>query len=170
MPTKPSTVPDGYTTVTPWIIVRGAAKFLDYLKDVLDAQEIARMAGPDGSIVHAETRIGDAIVMVFDAGKDWPETHQFLRLYVEDADAVYKRALDHGSRSITEVTELGFGDRVGRFADPWDNVWWVQERVEELDEAEAGGRMGDPKYATAMSYVMDTLNDEMRRRAAEPTS
>src|SRR5207253_1248787 len=104
----------------------------------------------DGTIGHAEARIGNAIVMVFDAGEGWPDTPQFLRLYVDDAKAVHARAVAGGCRSVTEVTELAFGDQVGRFADPWDNVWWVQERLEALTLMEMGQRMAEPRYAEGM--------------------
>ena len=87
---KARPTPDGYTTVTPWIIVRGAARFLDFIKAALGAEELARVYEQDGGgIAHAEARIGDAIVMVFDPSEDWPDTPQFLRLYVEDASATY---------------------------------------------------------------------------------
>jgi uncharacterized glyoxalase superfamily protein PhnB len=162
---EPAKIPEGYTTVTPWIIVRGAAEFIDFLKQAFEAEEIGRLSGPDGSIVHAEVRIGTAIVMVFDTREGWPETHQFLRLYVEDAPAMIERALAAGGRLVTTLTDLGFGDRVGRFADPWDNLWWVQERMEDVGAEEAGRRMQMPAYAEAMGYVMQSLDDEMKRRA-----
>jgi PhnB protein len=164
MAQKPAPVPDGYTTVTPWIIVRGASDFIDFLKRVLDAEELGRLNGPDGSILHAELRIGTAIVMVFDTREGWAETHQCLRLYVEDAPAVLERALSAGSRLVTRVTELGFGDRVGRFADPWGNLWWVQERLEVLDLEEMGRRMQLPEYVDAMAYLEQSLDEEMKSR------
>lgn len=164
---KAQSTPDGYTTVTPWIIVRGAAKFLDFVKEALAAEELARVYDHDGGIGHAEARIGDAIVMVFDSSADWPDTPQFLRLYVEDANATYARALAAGARPITEVTELGFGDRVGRFADPWNNIWWVQERLEAISPEEMARRMEEPKYVEAMRYVQDTLRAEMRLRGKQ---
>jgi PhnB protein len=161
---KIQAIPDGYTAVTPWIIVKGAARFLDFIKEVFGAEELARVYNQDGSIGHAEARIGDAIVMMFDSGEDWPDTPQFLRLYVDDANAVFARALAAGSRSVTEVTELGFGDQVGRFADPWNNIWWVQERLDAPSLEEMGKRMEEPRYADAMRYVQESLGDEMRRR------
>jgi uncharacterized glyoxalase superfamily protein PhnB len=143
------------------------AKFLDFVKEALAAEELARVYDHDGGIGHAEARIDDAIVMVFDSSADWPDTPQFLRLYVEDANATYARALAAGARPITEVTELGFGDRVGRFADPWNNIWWVQEHLEAISLEEMARRMEEPKYVEAMRYVQDTLRAEMRLRGKQ---
>ncbi|MGP4010835.1 VOC family protein [Streptomyces sp. 4N124] len=120
MTVKP--IPDGYHTVTPWIISRDTAGLIDYLKEAFDAEEIARVVGDDGRIGHAEVRIGDSIVMPFDAPPHWPPTPAFLRLYVEDADAAHRRAVAVGGTSVTEVTHLFFGDRVGRVRDPLGNL------------------------------------------------
>ena len=128
------------------------------------AEEIARLTGPDGLIGHAELRIGTAIVMLFDSREGWPEVNQFLRLYVEDAPAVIGRAVGVGGRVVTEISDLGFGDRVGRIADPWGNLWWVQERIEAIGVEEMGRRMAMPVYAEAMAYVQHSLDDEMRSR------
>jgi uncharacterized glyoxalase superfamily protein PhnB len=98
------------------------------VKEAFDAEELARVHVEDGSIGHAEVRIGDSVVMMFDTKADWPETPCFLRLYVEDCDAVYQQALKAGATSVTEVTYLFFGDRVGRARDPFGNLWWIQIR------------------------------------------
>jgi PhnB protein len=127
-------------------------------------EELARIYNPDGTIGHAEAKIGDAIVMVFDSYQGWPETPQFLRLYVEDAQATYDRMIRTGCRPVTDPTSLAWGDKVGRVADPWDNIWWVQERVEDVSEAEMDTRWTDPDYAEAIAYVQRSLDDEMRRR------
>ncbi|WP_327714772.1 VOC family protein [Streptomyces sp. NBC_00490] len=146
-------IPDGYHTVTPWIISRDTAGLIDYLKAAFDAEEIARVVGDDGRIGHAEVRIGDSIVMPFDAPPHWPPTPAFLRLYVEDADAAHRRAVAAGGTSVTEVTHLFFGDRVGRVRDPLGNLWWLQTRVEDVSTEEMERRLSDPKWAEAMAYV-----------------
>ncbi|GAA2767007.1 Dot/Icm type IV secretion system effector PhnB [Streptomyces paradoxus] len=146
-------IPDGYHTVTPWIISRDTAGLIDYLKEAFDAEEIARVVGEDGRIGHAEVRIGDSIVMPFDAPPDWPPTPAFLRLYVEDADAAHRRAVAAGGTSVTEVTHLFFGDRIGRVRDPLGNLWWLQTRVEDVSPEEMERRLHDPKWTEAMAYV-----------------
>ena len=109
---------EGYTAVTPWIISRDTAGLLDFLGRAFGAEEVTRVPNPDGGIGHAEMRIGDAAVMLFDAPKGWPDTPSFLRLYVEDADALYARAIAAGAAPISDVTGLAFGDRVGRVPRP----------------------------------------------------
>jgi uncharacterized glyoxalase superfamily protein PhnB len=154
-------IPEGYTTVTPWIIVRGADQLLDYLKAAFGAEEIGRVYNADGTIGHAEARIGNAIVMMFDAKADWKPTPAYMRLYVEDGDAVYQRALAAGGTAVTEMTELAFGDRVGRVRDPFGNIWWIQERLEDVTPEEMGRRFQEQRYMDAMLYLQESLNREL---------
>jgi uncharacterized glyoxalase superfamily protein PhnB len=165
MAVKP--VPEGYTTVTPWIISRDTARLIDYQKEAFGAEEIARLTGADGRIEHAEVRIGDAMVMMFDARPDWPPTPAFLRLYVADADAVHRRAVVAGGTSVTEVTHLFFGDRVGRIRDPLGNLWWIQARIEDIGPQEMERRLSDPVFTKAMEYVQSA--DFFEMRAAAPS-
>jgi PhnB protein len=154
---KVDPIPEGYTAVTPWIISRDTASLLEFVTEAFDAKELGRVVGEDGSIAHAEFRIGDAIVMAFDAKPDWPDTPAFLRLYVEDADATHRRALSAGATSVTEVTHLFWGDRVGRVRDPFGNLWWIQTRVEDVDEAEMARRTSDPEWLERLLYVQRSL-------------
>ena len=133
-------VPEGYSTVTPWIISGGMAGLIEFVERAFGADEIARVHNQDGSIGHAEFRIGDSVVMAFDAMEEWPDTPSFLRLYVEDADEAYRRALEAGATSVTGVTHLFWGDRVGRVRDPFGNLWWIQARAEESLDREFGNR------------------------------
>ncbi|MEU8139228.1 VOC family protein [Streptodolium elevatio] len=145
--------PEGYTAVTPWIISRDTAGLLAWMAEAFGAEEIGRFVGPDGSIGHAETRVGDAIVMAFDAPPDWAPTPAFLRLYVEDAHAVHAAAVEAGGVSVTEVTHLFFGDLVGRVRDPFGNLWWIQTHIEDVTEEEVARRLSDPVFTEAMAYV-----------------
>ncbi len=146
-------IPEGYTAVTPWIISRDTARLLAFVEAAFGAEELARIPNEDGSIGHAEFRIGDAIVMGFDARPDWPDTPAFLRLYVDDGDAVHRRALAAGATSVTEMTEMPWGDRVGRVRDPLGNLWWIQTRIEEVGEDWMTARAREPTYVEAMRYV-----------------
>jgi PhnB protein len=155
-PVKPvpvNPIPDGYHSVTPWMISRDAAGLIDFLREAFDAVELARLQGEDGSIEHAEVRIGDSVVMMFDAKPDWPDTPAFLRLYVPDCDAVFRQAVAAGATPVTEVTELFFGDRVGRLRDRFGNLYWLQTRVADLDQDELVRRMERPEFVEAMEYV-----------------
>jgi len=147
------TIPDGYTAVTPWLISTDTAAELEFIRVAFDGEEIARVVGEDGRIGHAETRIGDAIVLLFDRPDGWPATPCFLRVYVADADETFRRAQAAGAVAVTEPTELFWGDKVGRVRDPLGNLWWIQQRVAELTPAEVEERAARPEFAAAMEYV-----------------
>lgn len=146
-------IPAGYTTVTPWIVTPDTAALIAFARRAFDAEEIACLRGPDGKVHHAELRIGDAIVMAFDSAPGWPPTPALLRLYVEDGDATHRRAVAAGAVSVTEMTELFFGARVGRVRDPLGNLWWIQEHLEDLDHQELMRREALPRYREGMAYV-----------------
>jgi PhnB protein len=143
-------VPEGYHTVTPFVIVKGAARFLTFMRDAFGAEEMGRVEDGSGAIGHAEARIGDSVVMTFDAKEGWPPTPSFLRLYVEDGDAVFEQALRSGATPVTAMADMPWGDRAGRVRDPLGNLWWIMTRVEDLDEAEIARRYGEPRYADAL--------------------
>ncbi|MGP3957371.1 VOC family protein [Nonomuraea sp. 3N208] len=151
MTVKP--IPEGYTTVTPWLISHDTAGLIDWIKSAFDAVELGRVTDDQGRIGHAEVRIADAIVMLFDANPDWPPTPGFLRLYVPDAHATHRRAVEAGGTSVTEVTHLAFGDLVGRVRDPFGNLWWIQTHIEDLTPEELTRRWSDPEFTKAMEYV-----------------
>jgi uncharacterized glyoxalase superfamily protein PhnB len=161
---RDSAAPPGYRAVTPWIISISTARLIDFTKAAFDAQELGRVPRPDGSIGHAEVRIGDSVVMMFDALDGWPDTPAFLRLYVPDADTAYQRALAAGAIPVTAVTALFFGDRVGRVRDPLGNIWWIQSHAEDVDPSEMEQRSQDPAAARALRYVETSLDTAMRQQ------
>ena len=147
--------PEGYHTVTPFVIATSAAAFLDFMAEAFDAKEIARVVGDDGAIGHAETRIGDSVVMTFDAKEGWPQTPAFLRLYVADCTATYEQALAAGAASVTRPTDMPWGDRVARVRDPLGNLWWLMTRMENLSPEEMERRAGEQQHIDAMAYVQN---------------
>jgi uncharacterized glyoxalase superfamily protein PhnB len=155
-------IPDGYTAVTPWIIGDDTAGLMEFLKEAFGAEEEGLINGPDGRITHAEMRIGNAMVLMFDAPAGWPPTPAFLRLYVEDADATLLACIKAGATMITKQTPLAFGDRVGRVRDPFGNVYWLQQRVENIGGEEMLRRWDSPKWAEAMAYVQSSLKKAVR--------
>jgi PhnB protein len=156
-------VPAGYHTVTPWIIARGAGELIDFLKEAFSAEELARVYVGENHIGHAEVRIGDSVVMLFDANPGWPDTPGFMRLFVADGDAVLERALRAGATLVTPMADHSFGDRVGRVRDPKGNVWWIQTHVRDVSLE----RMQSPTPAEqqAMHDAMTTLDRELSARA-----
>lgn len=145
-------VPNGYHTVTPWMIsAGGTARLIDFVVGVFDATELSRME-VGGVIGHAEVQIGDSVVMMFDR-PGWAPTPAFLRLYVADDAEVLRRAVDRGATVVTEPTELFWGDRVSRFRDPAGHLWWIHQRVAEPGPDELDRRLHDPGFISAMEYV-----------------
>lgn len=116
MAVKP--IPEGYHSVTPYLIVEGAAELLDFLREAFGAEQRVRMDTPDGSVAHAEVTIGDSVVMLADASEQWPANPGALHLYVEDCDTVYRRALEAGATEIQAPRDEFYGDRSGCVRDP----------------------------------------------------
>ena len=152
--------------MTPWVISSDTARLIEFTEAAFGGRELGRVPGPHGGIGHAEVRIGDSVVMMFDAWPGWPDTPAFLRLYVADADETYARALAAGATPVTEVTGLFFGDRVGRVRDPLGNLWWIQAHVEDVDPSELARRPQDPAAVGALRYVETSLDTAMREREA----
>ncbi len=124
--------PDGYSTVSPYLIAPGAQRVIDFLKRTFGARERRRYDMPDGSIMHAEVQIGDTVIMLGDAGSNWPAVPAHLHVYVEDVDSVYERALKAGGVSVQAPQRKGEDpDRRGGVKDPAGNTWWIATQMAE---------------------------------------
>ncbi|MGE5647704.1 MAG: VOC family protein [Acidobacteriota bacterium] len=130
MAVKP--IPEGFHTVTPYLFVSGAAKLIDFMKQAFGAKEVERMPTPDGAIMHAQVKIGDSIIMLGDARDQWAPMPTSLYLYVNDTDAVYKRALQAGGTSLREPADEFYGDRSAGVKDPTGNMWWLATHIEDV--------------------------------------
>lgn len=146
MAAKP--IPDGYHTVTPYLIVKGAPRAIEFYKKAFGATEVMRMAQPDGRIGHAEVRVGDSAVMLAD---EFPEmgivspatlggTPVTLLIYVEDVDARFAEAVAAGATVKRPVVDQFYGDRSGTLADPFGHVWTIATHKEELSPEEMDRR------------------------------
>ncbi len=123
--------PTGYNTVSAYLIVAGAQRVIDFLDRAFGAKALRRYDMPDGTIMHAEVRIDDTVVMMGDGGPEWPPFSSFLHVYVPDVDATYARALDAGGVSVQEpVQRKGDPDKRGGVKDPAGNTWWISTQVE----------------------------------------
>jgi PhnB protein len=123
--------PKGYTSISPYIMVAGAQRLIDFLKRAFGATELRRYDMPDGTVMHAELRIDDTVVMLADAGGNWPAFPVWLHLYLPDVDAAYRRALEAGGVSVQEPARReGEPDRRGGVKDPAGNTWWISTQVE----------------------------------------
>jgi PhnB protein len=159
----PETTTHGYSAAAPWIINRDTRQLIEFLKSAFGAEELGRMEDPEGAIVHAEMRINGGVVVLFDRPKGTIATPAFIRVFVDDAEAAFDNALSNGAREITRPTMLAFGDKVGRVRDPLGNIWWLQERVEDVSPAERQKRWSDPEWGERMGYVQKTLADALKR-------
>lgn len=128
--------PKGYHSVTPYLVVDGAAELIEFLKKSLDAAEERRMTTPDGKIRHAEVRIGDALVMLSDATDQYPAYRALLQIYVPDVDATYQQALDSGAKSLREPADQFYGDRTAGVEDASGCSWWLATHIEDLTDEE----------------------------------
>jgi len=134
-------IPEGYHTVTPHLVVRGAAKQIDFLKQAFGAEEKGRSPGPNGELMHAVVKIGDSMVMMSDAMGQVEPRPMVLFLYVEDSDAVYRRALQAGATTVMELKDQFWGDRAGAVQDAFGNVWWIGTHVEDVSMEELQRRL-----------------------------
>lgn len=118
--------PDGYQSVSPYLMVPDAQRTIDFLKLVFDAIELRRFDGSDGRVLHAEVRVDDTVVMFADATPEYPAFPAWMHVYVPDVDDTYRRALAAGGVSVQEPTEReGDPDRRGGVKDPAGNIWWI---------------------------------------------
>ena len=137
-------IPDGYTAITPYLIVENAAGFIDFLASAFGAAERLRVPMPQGGIGHAEVEIGGAVLMLADAAPPaFPPTSSLIHLYVTDVDSVYAQALQAGAVSEEAPSDMFYGDRLGRITDPFGNHWSIATHIEDLTPDELATRLAD---------------------------
>jgi PhnB protein len=149
MPTNVKPIPDGYHSVTPYLIIKGAAEAIDFYKQAFAATELFRMQQPDGKIGHAEIKIGDSPIMLADEhpemGHVSPKTlggsPVSILLYVEDVDAVFKQAITAGAHEKMPVEDKFYGDRGGSLTDPFGHIWHIATHTEDVTPEEMEKRM-----------------------------
>lgn len=149
MTVKP--IPDGYHSVTPYLIVDGAAAAIDFYKNVFGATEMMQLPGPGGKVMHAEIKIGDSIVMLAD---EFPDMNiqgpaaiggspVGICLYVEDVDATFSQAVDAGATIERPLQDQFYGDRSGTVVDPFGHKWTICSHIEDLTPEEIQKRMAE---------------------------
>lgn len=148
-------IPEGYNSITPYLIIKGAAEAIEYYKNVFGATEVMRMAQPDGRIGHAELKIGNSHIMLAD---EFPEMEHrgplslgsspvSILLYVEDVDAIVDRAVTAGAKILKPVQDQFYGDRSGFIQDPFGHLWGVATHKEDVSPQEMEERMKKLKPA-----------------------
>lgn len=151
MATKKQAIPEGYSTLTPYLNIKGAVEAIEFYKKAFGAKEITRLTMPDGSIAHAEIEIGDSKIMLAEENPQWGNLGPLslggspvtLCLYVEDVDAVFAQALKEGAKVIAgmEVKDQFYGDRAGSLTDPFGHKWSVMTHIEDVSTEEMQKRM-----------------------------
>ena len=134
-------IPDGYYSLTPYLVIKGAADAIEYYKKVFGATETVRMPGPGGAVMHAEIKIGDSHIMMGQANEKYRAMPGSVLLYVADCDALYNAALKAGAKSVQELKDQFYGDRSGGVEDPTGNHWWISTHVEDVSPEELARRM-----------------------------
>ncbi len=149
MPSPAKPIPEGYHTITPYLIINGAADAIEFYKKAFGATELFRMGGPGDKVMHAEMKIGDSPLMLAD---EFPEmgyrgpkalggTPVSLMLYVEDVDALAAQATAAGAKVMRPVQDQFYGDRSGTFVDPFGHVWTISTHKEDVPMEEMKRRM-----------------------------
>jgi PhnB protein len=155
MATK-SPIPEGYSTATPYLIVKGAAEAIEFYKRAFGATEMLHMADPQGRIGHAEIRIGDSVIMLADEhpamGYRGPRalggSSVSILLYLDDVDTVFERAVKAGAKALRPVADQFYGDRSGTLEDPFGHVWTIATHVEDVPPEELKRRAEAAMRAT----------------------
>ncbi len=136
-------IPDGYHTVTPFLNVKGVAKLIDFLKAAFGAEEVMRMPGAGGVVMHAEVSIGNSRLMLGEAMQTVTPSSSYFYLYVNDVDSMYKRAVGAGASSETPPTDQFWGDRMGTVKDSFGNTWSLATHKEDPTPEEMAKRMAE---------------------------
>jgi len=154
---KVSPIPQGYNSITPYLIINGAAQAIDYYKNVFGASEVFRMDGPDGKVGHAELKIGDSRIMLADENPNMGQGYTSaatigaspvsLYLYIPDVDSVVERAVSAGAKLLKPVEDQFYGDRSGFIQDPFGHLWGVATHVEDVAPQELEERARKAKQA-----------------------
>ena len=147
MPVK--SIPEGYHSVTPYLIIDGATDAIEYYKKAFGAVELFRMPAPGGKIGHAELKIGDSPIMLADehpemgykSPQSWGGTPVSLMIYVEDVDTIFKQAISAGGKEQQAVKDQFYGDRSGTLTDPFGHVWTIATHKEDLSAEDMQQRM-----------------------------
>lgn len=137
-----SAIPEGYPRISPYLIVDDPDATLAFVERVFDGLVTGRHTAPDGRVMHAEIRVGDSLVMLGGANPQWRAVPAALHIYVADADATYRRALEAGATSVSEPTSQPYGDRSAYVTDACGTMWFISSHVEDVSPEELARRMG----------------------------
>lgn len=121
--------PEGHSSVSPYLIVDGAERAIEFMEKAFDAREILRFYHDDGRIAHAEVKVDDSVIMLGNASDGWPPVPCHVHVYVPDVDGTFQRALEAGAVAVQEPVQQGDPDKRGGVKDPTGTTWWIGTRV-----------------------------------------
>ena len=129
-------IPDGYHSVTPYLMIKGADKFIAFMAAVFGAKVTEQLMQADGKPGHTELRVGDSLIMLSEVKADRPPTPIMLHIYVDDVDVAFERALNAGGKVVAAPTNQFYGDRSGGVIEPSGNTIWIATHIEDVPPAE----------------------------------
>ena len=152
MSSKVKPIPEGFHTVTPYLIARDAAAAMEFYKKVFGATELERITDPAGKVRHGEIKIGDSPIMLTDESAEYPDwqsplsrggTPVHIYLYVENVDEVFSRAIAAGAKELLAVQDQFYGDRSGGLTDPFGHIWYIATHIEDVSPEEIKRRAAE---------------------------
>jgi PhnB protein len=175
MSTTSIEIKEGFRTVTPYFVVKGGDRFIEFLQRAFGATLHARFAKPDGSVMHAQVQIGDSFVELGDSSEQYKPVTMGIHLYVPDVDAVYERALRAGATSLYGLTDQAYGDREGSVVDPFGNHWYIATHQEGGWRPEGFSSVTLSLHPSGAGGMIDFLKsafgaEELERTAAKDGS
>lgn len=144
--TKVQPIPEGFHTITPYFLIKDAPAFMDFMHKAFNAIEVFTFKDNEGTIRHAQMKVGDSIFMLSEAQANYPIKNAMIYLYVNDVDSAYQQAVNAGGKSILPPKDQFYGDRSGCVEDGFGNQWWIASRTEELSEEEFKTRTQNMQY------------------------
>ncbi|HMJ70167.1 MAG TPA: VOC family protein [Cyclobacteriaceae bacterium] len=148
------TIPKGFQTVTPYLIIPGADRLIEFIKNAFGGEVTFMNRDEENQISHATVKVGNSTIMISDSMNEMKPETGMLFLYVDDVDATYNKAIQAKAQSIQEPKDEFYGDRVSAVKDEWDNKWWIATHVEDVDkeELEKRAKQARKEKAEAMAH------------------
>ena len=134
-------IPENSHTISPYLIIKDVNRQIEFIQKAFNGDLITHLDGPEGSIIHAEVRIGDSRVMMGNSSDEYPPMPAMLYVYVENMDDVYQQALHAGGESLKEPKDQFYGDRTANVKDPFGNIWSISTHVEDVSDEEMARRL-----------------------------
>lgn len=145
-------VPEGFATVTPFLIVNGAIRLIEFMKKAFGARVMSKTMTDREQVMHAQVQIGNSVIMISDTMEGMQQQLAILYLYVGDVDAVFRQAVEASGEVAREIRDEFYGDRAGAIKDEWGNTWWIATHVEDVPQDELERRSREALQAAEQEH------------------